>query len=177
MILGFIGELGAGKTLNAVLWSQYLKKISGNKLDIYANFYIFNAKRFYSIDELLNISNSIIVYDEIHQDINSRTWWQNNDIINFFLQLRKRNNFLIFTTQNIKQVDIRLRNITNFLFYCLKQKNKIKVYIFDFQNNILKNNYYLDLRELKGLNFFSLYNTFEIVKPLEREVINNQTPQ
>jgi hypothetical protein len=171
MILGFIGELGAGKTLNAVLWSQYLKKLSGDKLDIYANFHIFNAKRFRSVDELLNISNAIIVYDEIHTDINSRIWWKNNEIINYFLQLRKRNNFLIFTTQNIKQVDVRLRNITNFLFYCLKRGYKIKVYIFDFQNNILKNHYYLDLRELKEMNFFKLYNTFEIVKPLEREEI------
>jgi hypothetical protein len=175
MILGFIGELGAGKTLNAVLWSEYLKKLSQDKIDIYSNFYIFNSKRFSSVNELLNISNAVIVYDEIHSDINSRIWWQNTDIINFFLQLRKRNNFLIFTTQNIKQVDVRLRNITNFLFYCLKNKNKIKVYIFDFQNNILKNNYYLDLKELKENNFFNLYNTFEVVKPIEREIINNQS--
>jgi len=174
MILGFIGELGAGKTLNAVLWSQYLKKISNNKLKIYSNFYIYDAERFNTVEELLNINNSIIVYDEIHSDINSRIWWKNTDIINFFLQLRKRNNFLIFTTQNIKQVDVRLRNITTFLFYCLKRNNKIRVYIFDFQNNVLKNNYYLDLKELKENKFFDLYNTFEVVKPIEREIINNQ---
>lgn len=167
MIYCCMGGLGQGKTLTASLLALSFKKLSNNKLDIFANYDLLTAKRFNKLDELTQIKNSIIVYDEIYLDLDSRYWWKNEEILNFFLQLRKRNNYLIYTTQHIKQVDIRLRNLTDYIFYCFKRRWGFKIFVFDGYQYYLISSFKLLNNDLIKNKIFDIYNTFEVVKKLE----------
>jgi hypothetical protein len=162
-----MGGLGQGKTLTASLLSLSLRSLSKNKLNVYANYDLANAKRFNKLDELTKIKNSVIVYDEIYLDLDSRSWWRNEEILQFFLQLRKRNNYLIYTTQHIKQVDIRLRNLTDYIFYCFKRNWGFKIFVFDGYQYFLITTLKLLKSDLMKYKIFDIYNTFEVVKKIE----------
>lgn len=166
MILCFQGGLGQGKTFCASLFAIMLKDLN-RKLTLYANYDLVLAKKFTKLDELLDIKNSIIVYDELHLDIDSRKWFKNEAIINFLLQLRKYNNFLLYTTQHIRQVDIRLRNITNYIFEIVKTPNYFFIFAFDGLSLQLLRNFKISRRAIEKLGLYKIYNTFEIVKPVE----------
>lgn len=167
MIIGIMGQLGSGKTLTASLLGLTFLKLSNYKLKLYANYDLKLSKKFKNLKELLNLKNAIIIFDELHQNLDSRTWWDNQDLIYFFLQLRKKNNFLIYTTQHIKQIDLRLRNLTNFIIYTVKTKNFFKIYIFDGFDYILLKSFILPIEFLKEYKIFQIYNTFEFIQPLQ----------
>jgi hypothetical protein len=168
MIIGFMGELGSGKTLGSVIFAYYLWLLSDKKLTIWANFNLKNAKKIKSIYQLKKLNNAILVLDELHTLIDSRLWKYNKEIMDFFLQLRKYNDFLIFTTQHIKQVDVRLRNITQYLFYCERFENYFRYTLIDTLYKDIKKTLYLPKEEAKY--FYDLYNTFEKVYRIPKKI-------
>lgn len=167
MILGFQGNLGSGKTLGASLFAYYLYFISNKKLNLVANYELKGAKKIYTLKQLYFTRNSIIILDEIHTLIDSRLWKQNKKVLDFILQFRKYNNFLIFTTQHFKQVDIRLRNVTQFLFHCLKTQDYFYYYLIDtFNKEVIK---ILKIPKENISFLFNFYNTFEFISKLKRK--------
>jgi len=168
MIIGFMGDLGSGKTLGSVVFTYYLWFLSNKKLKIFSNFQLKNSYRIKSLNYLKRINNSILVLDELHTLIDSRLWKYNKEIMDFFLQLRKYNDFLIFTTQHIKQVDIRLRNITQYIFYCERHKTYFKYILIDTLYKEIKKT--LILPKEKAQIFYERYNTFEKVFRIPRNL-------
>jgi hypothetical protein len=170
MILGFMGDLGSGKTLGSVIFAYNFWFLSNKKLTIYSNFNIKGAKKIKSLYQLRKLHNAILVLDELHTLIDSRMWKYNKEIMDYFLQLRKYNSYLIFTTQHIKQVDVRLRNITQYVFYCQRFSKYFKYTLIDtLYKDIVKTLY---LPKSIAEVFYDKYNTFEKVYKMPKTTKN-----
>ena len=138
MIRIYIGLLGSGKTLSMVK-DMYNDNKNGRK--IVSNLILKFTKNQISQDffekfasgkkeELFNVTLGL---DELHIFLDSRrsTSKRNTYLSYFILQTRKRDVVLRGTSQFFNQIDLRLRNITDYLTQCealIKQGNKfIKV--------------------------------------------------
>jgi hypothetical protein len=168
MILGFMGDLGSGKTLGAVIFAYNIYFLSNKKLSIWANFTIKGANKIKSLSQLKRLNNSILVLDELHILIDARMWKFNKELMDYFLQLRKYNNFLIFTTQHIKQVDVRLRNVTQYIFYCQRFSKYFRYTLLDILYKDVIKTLYLPKEVAKV--FYDKYNTFEKVYKMPKKL-------
>lgn len=167
MIIAFIGKMGSGKTLSMTYYAyQYF--MQGQK--IYANYGLkFDHEKVnYEMIKNLDIEfqDSVICLDEIHVFIDSRaSMSKRNKIVSYFItQSRKRNLIFMYTTQHIGQVDLRLRNNTDYFFSCSTTVHENKLYIKQQLSDpygAVKN------MTLKAEDVFQLYDTHEIVDPFE----------
>lgn len=108
-------------------------------------------------------NDSIMIIDEIHVYFDSRDFMRKNirKIQAFFSQLRKRNIFLLATTQYILNLDIRIRRQALAVF----EMQKIEGSLFQADFHSI-DGYYTefirsDLYDLK--DYFKYYNTNEII--------------
>lgn len=126
LVIGFWGFMGSGKTLNMTKWAILLSETSGRP--IYANYHINHPKFRYFKDfsELDQVRHAIICYDEIHVDFDSRAWdrGKQQKFTHWFTQTRKMFCSFLYTTQSIDQLEKRVRNNTQWLFCCSKNKRK-----------------------------------------------------
>lgn len=112
------GNVGVGKTLSLVeIAYDYHKK--GHV--IYSNIHLnFPYNHINTIKELDNIRGelhkpAILAWDEMWRWIDSRKWkaQKNDNITKLVLYSRHRNIKIYYTTQNLHQVEKRIRDITN----------------------------------------------------------------
>lgn len=164
----FDGQLGSGKTLGAVLFANYLKSKSPDTV-LYSNFDMKGAKSFTSLDDFFEVAqnpSSIIVLDEAHVDLDSRSF--NTNHVKFLtatsFYLRKIRATLIMTSPLFENLDSRIRTITNVLVLVSKDKN-----YFYFEMYEPSNMKYLTTKKVRQEKAFSLnlYDTNAIVSPLE----------
>lgn len=164
----FDGPLGSGKTLGAVVFANYLKAKSPQTV-LYSNFGMKNAKTISSLEQFLEISqnpSSVIVLDEAHVDLDSRSF--NTNHVKFItatsFYLRKMRCTLIMTSPLFENLDSRIRAITNAL--CLVSKDKTHFY-YDMYDPTSGRK--LGTKKIKQQLAFSLnlYDTNAIVTPLE----------
>jgi thymidine kinase len=105
MIVGFIGDMGSGKTLSMVrlAYSLHLKGYT-----IYSNFKLFFPFEYFTLQDILsyaensqNFTNTVFLIDEAHIFMDSRrsASARNLALSYFILQTRKQNVWLFFTTQ------------------------------------------------------------------------------
>lgn len=169
MIIGFVGKMGSGKTLCMTMLAHwYYTKGS----EIFANYSLkfpYKSIDYNKIKGLdIEFQNSVLLLDEIHTFIDSRASMTNrNKAVSYFItQSRKRQLIFMYTTQRWGQVDVRMRNNTDYVFKCRKteSENKKNVYI-----NIEMYNYDGKMRRLKirANPYFNLYDTTQIVNPFE----------
>lgn len=164
----FDGQLGSGKTLGAVIFANYLKAKSPETV-LYSNFGMNGAKDFTDIQDFLEVAqnpSSIIVLDEAHVDLDSRSF--NTNHVKFLtatsFYLRKIRATLILTSPLFENLDSRIRSITNVLTLVSKDKNYF--YYEMYEPNSMK---YLTTKKIKKSNAFKvpLYDTNAIVTALE----------
>jgi hypothetical protein len=165
-IIGIIGKLGQGKTMTLALIS-HLYKLQGWK--IYSN-----VKSLKDIDEYVpdikeDFSDehnvfSLLALDEIYLYIDSRVHGsKKNRIYSYILMQSRKNNFdIIYTTNYYKNVDIRLRRLTDYVIECSYKEIKkgelgwLKWTIIDEEGELIKEKqFYVDKK------VFNLYNTKE----------------
>lgn len=167
MLIGIVGDLGAGKTLTMtkLLREDFVKK----QCDIYANYHLeFKHKKldsaFMKNFKTLNLHNCSIGIDEIHIFIDSRSSMKaSSKIISYFLlQTRKRNVDLYYTTQFLNQVDKRLRNISDIIIQCNRLKRRMSKDFMIVNTFNLRNG-----RKIRKVfdpeQYYSMYNTNEII--------------
>jgi energy-coupling factor transporter ATP-binding protein EcfA2 len=113
------GLKGSGKTTLLTALSIALAEEEGKT--IYSNYKIKHKNcRFLNIYELIThsekLENCIIAIDELHEytDCRNSNSKQNRLIANFFLQSRHHLADIFYTTQFLSQVDVRIRNITDY---------------------------------------------------------------
>jgi len=171
MISGFIGDIGGGKTASMVK-EVYIKYLQGRK--IYSNIKLNFPYTPITRDNLqematggFNLNNGVLVLDEIHIYIDSRTSMsKSNRIITYFaLQTRKVGVDLYYTTQYIDQVDKRIRNLTNNLIECYTEVNSLtnekftlNIYRIRKINKVIVKKIIFPTRIV-----YDLYDTFEVV--------------
>lgn len=163
----FEGALGTGKTNGAVVFANYIKQLAPETV-LYSNFGMKNAKEFtslYDLYELANNPSSIVVLDEAHIDLDSRSF--NTNHVKFISQtsfyLRKLRTTFIMTSPLFENLDSRIRGITNMLVVVSKDKNNFYYDCIDIQSDR-----YLKRKKIQKEYSFSLdlYDTNSIVTPI-----------
>ena len=170
MILGYVGNIGSGKTLSMVkkAYEQYKRGKT-----IYSNFVLNFPYIPLTLDKLLSmkeknhdLTNAVVLLDEAHIYLDSRRSASKvNVILSYFvLQSRKKSCDIYFTTQFIGQVDKRLRDPSHAYILCKTREVAKDFYI---TTNIIT------LRKVEGNEdrlevfisnpYFELYDTNEII--------------
>lgn len=189
MIIGFSGLLGSGKTLAiTTLGYEFYSKCGAT---IFANYDIkFPCEDIDRIKDLKDIrtKNNILLFDEIWLSADSRrsSTYANLITSSSMLQSRKRGFLVLWTSQNPHQVDNRIRDVTDYLFYpeiLMSDENdipialRIQTHVKDINNRFIPHNKFY----LVTYGHEDLYDTHEVVTKIEdnayADLIEKYLPQ
>lgn len=178
MLTGVVGGLGSGKTLfvTKCLYDEYRL----NHKKIMANYNLrfphekINVRRL--LDDNSQLHDIAVGIDEFHVFFDSRvSGSRRNRLTSYFvLQTRKRNVNLYFTTQNIGQVDKRMRQQMHRMIVCNRTgidsdhdglEDVFKINVIDMTVQPYKMKYY----NFYGRKYFDLYDTNQIISPFDEE--------
>lgn len=126
MITAYFGVPGCGKTtLLAKFAKKELKKIKRGRSKytrIYSNFYCKGCYRIeYANLQDFKMYDCLILLDELAMDADNRNFKTfNADFRNFFILHRHLGIDIIYATQNFNMVDLKIRNLTQELWYMSK---------------------------------------------------------
>jgi len=160
MLVAILGNLGQGKTLTLT----YL--LLGFKILQHATIVTNYNVKFADIiidspDKLSGIRSAKVGLDEIWAWVDSRTTQSNrNKVINsILLSSRKRELDILGTVQNFKQLDPRIRRVTDLIIIpYYYHERKCKIYFYS------PNGQLLAIKKFVPEPIFQLYDTNEIVK-------------
>lgn len=166
MVFGFVGTLGAGKTLFMSYLAHKVHQSRGGGL--YANYALHGAERVNTWDDLFSLSDGLICLDELQVIADSRAFSkkENLQFSQWLLQTRKIGLDLFFTTQNLNQVDLRVRNVLDYVAILMRKSRRSplsQVWIVDFQFGLPKNKFPLRHSE----HLYQLYDTYQQVTMLQ----------
>lgn len=161
MLVGIMGKMGSGKTLSMSILASYLSKKFNTPL--YSNYGLKGAKRITSLSELWKIDSAIFCFDEMWLTMDARLWKNNVFLSRWINQTRKKKMIIFYTTQHIRQIELRVRNATDILIYCQKEKDGHQLQFIDFQYQQMGNRYLLS----NPARFYYLYDTYEVLQPLK----------
>lgn len=117
MIQGFIGRPGAGKTYSMVSLAYRLH----GRVPIYSNMSLSWAQQVETVDELVGLTNGLVLLDEAGLWFNSRYWSRVSiEQMSWFAQSRKRGVHLWFTSQSEAAVDASIRRLVATYVYCMR---------------------------------------------------------
>lgn len=156
-----MGKMGAGKTLSMSFYGSVIAKVMN--VPLYANYGLDGAQRIETVKELWAIDNAIVCWDEIWLTLDARLWSNNVFLTRFINQTRKKKIALFYTTQHIRQVELRVRNGTDVLIYCEKKPHGILQTWMDWQYQTIGRKFILERPE----RFYGMYDTYEVLEPLK----------
>ena len=176
MIVGIIGKRGCGKTITM---AKTVKDMLEKGRTIYTNFHINKKgidKKYYKKIHLLDneffknykdfkLYNCALFLDEVYVYIDARTSMsKRNRLWSYFInQTRKRDVDLYYTTQFFRQVELRLRENTEFFIYpTLVKENDKKIIInkiYSYGDTLKK----IGIERFVGNDYFDVYDTDEII--------------
>lgn len=113
-IIAATGLLGMGKTMQIVKLG-YEEWRAGRR--VVANFDTCFAERLENIPQLITVSNCVVLLDEAQTIIDSREFKTNILLTHWVEIIRKDDCTLFYTTQSFGRVDLRLRELTGFLYF------------------------------------------------------------
>ena len=178
MIIGYLGDMGNGKTLSAVMDAVKLYHKEGYR--IFSNIHLkIIPYTPYDIDDLVRFQKQSVrmekicfLVDEITLYLDSRSsMFKRNKILTYWvLQSRKQTNegVVLYTTQYADQIDKRLRNATDITIECF-HKSKTNWFLNVISKRTMKGNI-VTTRRFNGENWFKYYDTHELVKPPSDEI-------
>lgn len=156
-VTAIVGELGTGKTLLLTYfgWKAYKKGLT-----VYSNYWVAypHVKIVHPL-EIEKISEGIFLADELWTWVDSRCSIseQNRFLSKILLKTRKKRIILMYTAQNLSQIDLRIRNITNWYVFPDFDifSNWCKYYVTNpYGDVILKKKIYAE-------PIFKLYNSYD----------------
>lgn len=171
----FQGNLGEGKTFGMAVMAQYFAtraRRAGIRADIYSNFDLLNAKPLTSYRDFYDVARSeasICLLDEAHVNLDARLFHRGGNIYmtQFFFYLRKLNSSLFMTTPNIRNLDSRIRLLTNILVDCHKISGGFLYEIYDWQAERLLRKKFLPLPVAKKIWATGMYDSHAIIRAVE----------
>lgn len=156
-IIAFCGLLGSGKTLAMTYFALRELRVGRR---VRANYDTSCFERLENLPQLYTSEQCVLCMDEFQVNIDSRNFSKNQQFTYWLLLIRKLGVTLIYTTQHINQVDLRLRQITNFIFWCYPHRpgfSKIDVLRYGGADEAyLIRSFVLDQRPIYGL-----YDTYD----------------
>lgn len=177
-----VGEQGSGKT--AFITKLAIDNLSIRDYRLFSNYNFFNINYtkitlgnqkekgkgaidiLEKLDEDKNyFNNSILCLDEIHIYLDAYDYFKKNNrrMQTFFSQLRKRNILLLATSQDIMNVDIRVRRQTRNFF----EMEQISNDIFEVTTYKMLEAYYptmISKYRVILTDYFKYYDTNEIIE-------------
>lgn len=116
MVICYMGTLGSGKTLHMSYQSYWAARMLG--VPVFGNYEAFfdGFQRLNGLRHLTTVENGLLAIDEMQAILDSRSFAKNVDITQWLMLIRKMGLGLFYTSQHIDFVDIRLRQITDFVF-------------------------------------------------------------
>jgi len=177
-----VGEQGSGKT--AFITKLAIDNLKDRDYRLFSNYSFFNTnytkitlgnekeKKKGSIDILEKLdedknyfNNSILCLDEIHIYLDAYDYFKKNNrrMQTFFSQLRKRNILLLATSQDIMNIDIRVRRQTRNFF----EMEQISNDIFEVTTYKMLEAYYPTMISKYRVilsDYFKFYDTNEIIE-------------
>ena len=171
----FQGNLGEGKTFGMSVLAWYFKVRAGRagiNTDIYANFDLKGAKSLTSYRDFYSVAESeasICLLDEAHVNLDSRLFHRGTNIYmtQFFFYLRKLSASLFMTTPNIRNLDSRMRQLTNILVDCHRVTGGFMYDIYDFQVEKLLRRKFLPRYIAQQIFATGMYDSHAIVRAVE----------
>lgn len=171
----FQGQLGEGKTfgMSVLAWHFVAKaRRSGIKADLYANFDLQGAKPLTSYRDFYDVARSeasICLLDEAHVNLDARLFHRGINIYmtQFFFYLRKLSASLFMTTPHIRNLDSRMRQLTNILVDCHKITGGFLYEIFDYQSERLLRRKFLPIHVAKQIFATGMYDSHAIIRAVE----------
>jgi hypothetical protein len=162
MLIGVMGKMGAGKTLSCSILASFLHARTGAPLS--ANYGLRGSDPIESLDDVEEKEGGIMVFDEVWLSADARAWKDNVKLTHWVNQTRKKKMIVFYTTQHIRQVEMRMRNGTDVLIYVEKKPEGHWLTFIDFQYKTIGRRYLIPHEVAK--NFYGLYDTYEVLKPL-----------
>lgn len=134
LIIGFFGGLGSGKTLSMTAFAYQASQALN--LPVLANYDCRDFARIENLHQLFNARSVVLAIDEIHAAlIDARSFKSNRSILvtHWIDLIRKDDCMLLYTAQSFRRVDIRLRDLTNYLMFCNfdRDRARVKVEVFE----------------------------------------------
>jgi len=162
MLLGIMGQMGNGKTLSMSMFGTYFAKMA--KVPLYANYGLKDSIYVNGIDDIWKIDNAVLCLDELWLTMDARNWKDNVSLTRWINQTRKKRLLVLYTTQHINQIEMRVRKATDVLFYVQKVGQDHRITYVDYQYDRLGKTYILSNPQ----QFYKLYDTFEVLNPLKK---------
>lgn len=168
-VTGIIGSKGSGKSLMLAI---RLYKHSRNGMKVYSNMKLsFPYERITSgtlkawAKGEVDLSDSAIGVTEIQNFLDARSGWKNRTTTYVILQMRKARCHFIWDTQKIRQVDVRLRENTDYYIVCKCIAKWPRVprgeEVFQYTVYDTETGKSIGPITIKGKNYYPLYDTFE----------------
>ena len=165
--------MGSGKTLSMVRQAYMLYKMGKT---VYSNFDLQFPHKNFTLKELMDYSkdgttfyDAVFLIDEAHIFIDSRSSFSaKNKVLSYFItQTRKKDVYLMYTTQHFMQVDKRLRQNTDVFVECHSKKARDgDQYTMNIYHIIRMDGTEDRVFLYRSKDFYSLYDTREVVKPI-----------
>lgn len=171
----FTGNLGEGKTFGMSVIAHYFAARARRArlpVDIYANYGLLGSKPLVNYKDFFHVAkspNSICLMDEAHVNLDSRLFHKGSNIYmtQFFFYLRKLHTSLFMTTPNIRNLDSRIRLLTNILVFCRKNPSGFIYEIYDFQAEKLLSQKFLPKHIAQEIFKAGMYDTDAIIRNVE----------
>ncbi len=171
MIIGFLGNLGRGKTLGATFLTKHF--LENTRIDnVVTNYETdFTTHKVDNVKELDEISqrkgfSAIYTLDEVWAWMMARQAQQNFDMVDFVLNSRKRGCLIIHTTQKKRQIDPILEENTDVWVVPIhkealetgKPYDTLELYMIDSESEEIINRFLINAEM-----FYNTYDTEEEV--------------
>lgn len=112
------GYLRSGKTMNAVRIAELMHKAGW---PVASNIEIsFASRRLRTVEDLEATRGHVIVIDEVQATLDSREFARNVNLSREGILFGKRANVVLMTTPHFGMLDIRWRQLTEWVFICRK---------------------------------------------------------
>lgn len=162
MIVGFCGPIGSGKSLSMSAFAAELTKQT--KIPLFANYPLIGAKTLTRYKDIIQLELAIMCVDETHKTIDSRAWKNNIEFSHWLLETRHKGILFCWASQHPGQVDLRLRNNTDFMIVCNRDRHtgKISMSVMDWLYKRL-----LTTMSIKDPTiYYNLYNSYGKIEAL-----------
>lgn len=158
-----MGKMGSGKTLSMSVLASYLARAT--KAPLHANYSLQGAQPLESLNEINQTTGGILCLDELWLSMDSRMWKDNVRVSHWVNQTRKKKVIVFYTTQHIRQMELRVRNATDILIVAEKKPEGHWLTFIDYQYRQIGKRFLIE----DPWRFYRLYDTFEVLKPLSWE--------
>lgn len=168
----FTGNLGEGKTFGMSVFAHYYAaraRRAGIPVELFSNYGLKGSRVLTSYKNFFDVAAvpaSICLLDEAHVNLDARLFHRGSNIYmtQFFFYLRKLGSSLFMTTPHIRNLDSRMRLLTNILVECHKVGGGFSFDIWDFQSERFLRRKYLPKYRAQEIFAAGMYDTHAIVR-------------